>query len=177
MKLAKEGYRYILAFLVLGAALGFIHTGLGVVMGVLAGFVAFFFRDPQRKVPLSDDHVLSPADGTITGVRTLQKDPYLDEPYQCISIFLSILDVHVNRSPVSGRVKRQTYYPGKFLMAFAKEAAVQNESNLLVIETKRGDVMVRQIAGKIARRIVCDVREVWDHPVWIRSGTLSASGL
>jgi phosphatidylserine decarboxylase len=118
-------------------------------------FAVYFFRDPDRDIPRTDD-VLSPADGRVMEVADIDGEGY--GPGRVVRIFLSVLDVHVQRSPVSGRVAKVRYRPGKFLDARDPRASFVNESNALEIESPRGRVVVRQIAGLIARRILCWVR-------------------
>lgn len=119
-------------------------------------FTLYFFRDPRRDVPEGEQNVVSPADGTVTEILEVAGTP----PSIKIGIFLSVLDVHVNRAPCGGRVARVDYRPGRFLNAMSPQSADQNEANNIEMETlAHGLVRVRQIAGKIARRIVCAVKE------------------
>lgn len=125
-----------------------------VTLGLLS-----FYRDPPRTVPKRPDAVLAPADGRIVRLESGRSER--GEPVLVITIFLSVLDVHVNRSPCAGRVLEVTHKPGKFINALRSEADVRNESNTLLIETKPplpGPIRVRQIAGRLARRIVCGVQ-------------------
>ena len=119
------------------------------VLGVPAGFVLWFFRDPARIVPTGDDLVVSPADGLVTRVERISRG----EPGTCLSIRLSLLDVHVTRAPVSGRVTSITYRPGRFLSAYGERSSAENEQNRVHIAGSHGSVILTQIAGKIARRI------------------------
>jgi phosphatidylserine decarboxylase len=114
--------------------------------------VSLFFRDPDRKIPQGDDLILSPADGKIMNIDT-------NENGTTITIFLSVFNVHINRVPVDGIVKRVTYKPGKFLAAFKESASIENERNEIEIQTPKGNVIVHQIAGLIARRVVCRLKE------------------
>jgi phosphatidylserine decarboxylase len=119
----------------------------------LAAFMAYFFRDPERAAPTEDGVIVSPADGRVTRVQTLSPgDP---RSPQLVSIFLSPLDVHVNRAPIAGRITNVTYAKGKFLMATREEASLVNEQNTLTIEGGQVTVVCKQIAGVLARRIVC----------------------
>jgi phosphatidylserine decarboxylase len=118
----------------------------------LGALVSLFFRDPDRKIPQGDDLILSPADGKIMNIDT-------NENGTTITIFLSVFNVHINRVPVDGIVKRVTYKPGKFLAAFKESASIENERNEIEIETPKGNVIVHQIAGLIARRVVCRLKE------------------
>jgi phosphatidylserine decarboxylase len=144
-----DGLYYALAF---GAAGGLVSWLAGPFYAIplyLAGlFCLFFFRDPDREIPAGDVAV-SPADGKVVAVKA--EGPELTR----ISVFLNIFDVHVNRAPIAGRIKEVFYKKGRFVVASREEASAQNEQNLIVIEGAGYDVAFRQIAGLIARRIVC----------------------
>ena len=118
-------------------------------------FTAYFFRNPKRRIPRSQKSILSPADGVVLSISTVQEDRFLGGPAVKVSIFLSILNVHVNRSPVTGEVKYVEYIPGKFFPAFKSHASEINERNYVGIQCEGYRVMVCQITGFIARRIVC----------------------
>lgn len=123
-------------------------------------FTVAFFRDPQRSIPDGPGLFVSPADGRVTEVSRLDSHEHIDGPALKISIFLSIFNVHVNRSACAGRVVRTDYRPGEFLDARHPECGIRNESNTIVIEPSgglSGPVVVRQVAGMVARRIVCKV--------------------
>lgn len=120
---------------------------------ILAAFMAFFFRDPKRVTPTDASVVVSPADGRVTRIETLSSD---DEPSsKIVSIFLSPFDVHINRAPIAGSITNVSYTRGKFLMATREEASLVNEQNALTIRGERVTVVCKQIAGILARRIVC----------------------
>ncbi|MGQ9649842.1 MAG: phosphatidylserine decarboxylase [Phycisphaerae bacterium] len=124
-----------------------------------------FFRDPQRQTPAPTGLLVAPADGKVVEVSSLEQHPDVGSPATRIGIFLSVFDVHVNRSPCSGTVSRITYQPGRFLDARNPDSGRLNEANTIVIEPddpSKGPVVVRQIAGLIARRVVCSVK-VGDH--------------
>ncbi len=144
-----DGLYYALAF---GAAGGLVSWLAGPLYGVplfaVAVFCLYFFRDPDRAIPAGAVAV-SPADGKVVAVKP--ESPDLTR----ISVFLNIFDVHVNRAPIAGRIKEVFYKKGRFLVASREEASAQNEQNLIVIEGDGYDVAFRQIAGIIARRIVC----------------------
>jgi phosphatidylserine decarboxylase len=125
----------------------------------LTFFVSFFFRDPLRVVPADPDLIVSAADGLVVGVEEYEEPDFHLGPMRRISVFLSVFDVHVNRSPVEGRVKSTVYRAGKFLDARHHDAATLNECRAWWLETARGPVAVRQIAGLIARRIVAWAEE------------------
>lgn len=118
----------------------------------LAAFVAFFFRDPERDVSIDEKTVVSPADGLIVVLKPV--DPNNNQAGTLISIFLSIFDVHVNRSPLAGAITSYDYRPGKFLVASAQRASVENEQTVITVENRYVKVVFKQIAGLIARRIV-----------------------
>jgi len=127
---------------------------------LISGFTLFFFRDPERKTPNGDDLIISPADGKVFLIRELFENEFiLDDAIQ-ISIFMSPLNVHVNRIPISGEVKFLKYIPGKYIVAFEEKSSENNERKIIGIETGDGlKIMVKQIAGFIARRIVCEVKK------------------
>lgn len=162
LPLAKEG----LPFLAAGVGLCLLCLWLGawVFLGlfvVLTLFVAYFFRDPDRVTPVIEKAVVTPADGRILDVKHLpDKGNPLEQPAYKISIFMSIFNVHVNRIPLTGIIHALHYKPGKFVSANLDKASDQNESNRITLETFYGKrVVFIQIAGLIARRIVCWVRE------------------
>ncbi len=152
--MAKDGYPYVLIPLVLGIiplALGYWYAAIPFIL--LAAFMAYFFRDPQRVSPTEANIIVSPADGRVTRVQPLAQD-LADSP-TVVSIFLSPLDVHINRAPIAGKITNVTYTNGKFLMATREEASLVNEQNALTIEGENLTVVCKQIAGVLARRIVC----------------------
>ncbi|HOV73230.1 MAG TPA: phosphatidylserine decarboxylase family protein [Candidatus Hydrogenedentes bacterium] len=122
---------------------------------VYGGFSLFFFRDPVRAITAAANEVVSPADGTVVAVEELQATPHYDGPCRRISIFLSVLSVHVNRAPFDGSVVSVAHTPGEFRNAMRPETTDCNEANAVRLDTPRGPMTVRQISGAIARRIVC----------------------
>lgn len=126
---------------------------LGLVFLFLTGFMAFFFRDPRRQPPTDSNVVVAPADGRVTRVKPVEGSS--DRPATVVSIFLSPLDVHINRAPVAGKITDISYTRGKFLMATDENASLVNEQNALTIEGEQITVVCKQIAGILARRIVC----------------------
>jgi phosphatidylserine decarboxylase len=151
MTLARESHPYLLVGLVVAGAaavLGFAYLCAGALL--LSGFVAYFFRDPAREIPDGPGLVVSPGDGRVVEVRTLPERGQIR-----VSIFLSLFDVHINRAPVAGVVRSIHYQPGRFLAANLDRAAMENERNDLSIESAHGEVRLSQIAGLVARRIVC----------------------
>lgn len=134
---------------------------LAVIPGLLLAEVVYFFRDPPRKVPTEPGLVVSPADGTVVDITRLEHDPFVAGPAIRIGIFLSIFNVHINRFPVAARCIRQEYRPGKYLNALREASVRENEALTLYLEEDAPPYRrytVRQIAGAIARRIVCEVR-------------------
>ena len=151
--IVKESIPYILVPALLGVAaavLGFWYVAA--FLGVVVLFMAFFFRDPKRVPPRDPDVIVAPADGRITRISAVV--PGTDSP-TVISIFLSPLDVHINRSPIPGKIVDVLYSPGKFLMATNEKASLVNEQNALTIQGERITVVCKQIAGILARRVVC----------------------
>ncbi len=157
LPIAREGWPFILPLFgsaVLGLAI--LPAG-GWLLLALTGFVAYFFRDPERAIPRNPGLLLAPADGKIVAVNPLQNDP--EQPSgTLVSIFLSVFDVHINRAPMSGTVLDVRYQPGKFLPAFRADASAMNEQNLVTLQAGDTRVIVKQIAGILARRIVCRVQ-------------------
>lgn len=160
MRIDPAGWPFVLGGLVLGIiVLWLIHPFAGVAVLLLTTFFLFFFRDPERVVNVPDAAVVSPADGRVmvAGAPTVQTFPTQD--WQQISIFLSPTDVHVNRMPVSGRVTHVEYHPGRFLPAYRSDAGELNEFTEVRVDHHGTTVVVRQIVGILARRIVCRVKE------------------
>jgi phosphatidylserine decarboxylase len=157
-----DGWRFIAIFAVAAFLLFFVWVPLG-WLGVLAtAWCVYFFRDPWRVTPLDDGLVVAPADGRILGVGEAPPPPELEmgaAPMLRIGIFLNVFDVHVNRMPMSGRIAKRAYTKGKFLNASLDKASEDNERMALRLATPGGDVAVVQIAGLVARRIVCAVSE------------------
>jgi phosphatidylserine decarboxylase len=130
--------------------------GLGLVFAVLTVFTAFFFRNPQRTIPSESGVIVAPADGRIVTIEHLDRHPHVGDSAILVSIFLSVFDVHVNRTPASGVINYVDYYPGKFLVAFSRRASDENERTEIGMTTESGrKIAFKQIAGIIARRIVC----------------------
>ena len=154
MPIAREGWPYVAALLVLAALASLRVPVLGGMLLVLGVFTLFFFRDPERAVPQAEHLVVSPADGRIVVVGPAPDGHPLGPGTTQISIFLSIFDVHVNRAPIAGRVAAVQYHKGEFLPAFDDKASLRNEQNCVTLEEAGSRVMFKQIAGLIARRIV-----------------------
>jgi phosphatidylserine decarboxylase len=154
----------LIALAVAGALLLGLLGPIPLLLGLaVAGWVAYFFRDPPRVTPDGEGIVVSPADGTVQAIARRRPPPELglgEQPLTCISVFLNIFDVHINRAPVGGRITRLAYHPGRFLNAALDKASDENERQCYRIETGQGEVFgLVQIAGLVARRIVGFVRE------------------
>ena len=157
-----EGYPFIGGFALASLVLFLVFPPLGWLGTVLTLWCAYFFRDPPRVTPIGDGLVIAPADGRISLVVNAVPPPELalgTTPLPRVSVFMSVFDCHVNRTPVSGRVERIVYTPGKFLNADLDKASEDNERNALVVAADAGRVGVVQIAGLIARRIKCWTKE------------------
>lgn len=154
LRIVSDGIPFILVPALLAtAAFIFGFWPIGILFLLIAAFMAYFFRDPSREVPVDPDVVVAPADGRVTLVKRL--DGEQSDSAKVISIFLSPFDVHINRAPISGQITDITYAKGKFLMATDKNASLVNEQNILTIEGEKITVVCKQIAGILARRIVC----------------------
>jgi phosphatidylserine decarboxylase len=154
---AKEGLPFIIpsaVFTVIVAVLGWdLLTFLGILLTL---FIAFFFRNPKRVIPDLQNMILSPADGKIIHVGECEEERFLHTRMLKISIFMSVFNVHLNRAPLSAKVLDKSYNPGKFLVASVEKSSLLNEQNALVLETEdRFKMVLVQIAGFVARRIVC----------------------
>ena len=159
MRIDKAGWPFIVSALVPASGLALLGIEwAAALLTLLAVFFAFFFRDPERQTPVDPRAVVSPADGRVlvAGVA----DPAAAPPgdWQQVSIFLSPLDVHINRIPISGRVLKVEYTPGRFLAAYRWEAAAQNERNDVWIDHNGQTAVLRQVVGVLARRLVCRIR-------------------
>ena len=154
----RDGLKFLLPAAALSILFFLLWPPLGWLFGIAAAYIAYFFRDPDRITPLREGLVIAPADGRISAIEDIVPPPELGlgaARRTRISIFLSIFDVHINRSPVPGRIKRSVYVPGAFLNADLDKASTENERRAIVIETPAGaEIGVVQIAGLIARRIV-----------------------
>ena len=154
----RDGLKFLLPAAALSVLFFLLWAPLGWLFGIIALYIAYFFRDPDRVTPLREGLVIAPADGRISSIDDIVPPAELGlgpERRTRISIFLSVFDVHINRAPVPGRIKRSIYVPGAFLNADLDKASLENERRALVIETPKGvEIAVVQIAGLIARRIV-----------------------
>jgi phosphatidylserine decarboxylase len=155
----NDAFRFILPLLAVAAALAVFHLAFAsLLLIILSAFVCYFFRNPRRTVPAGEKLVVSPADGRVVKVSQLSGAESGEAGHQ-ISIFLSVFDVHVNRSPIEGEVVYLEYKRGKFKAAYKEEASQLNEQNVITIRGQAIQVVVRQVAGWIARRVVC-----WKQP-------------
>jgi phosphatidylserine decarboxylase len=154
MAIAREGWPYIITLVVLGALAALRWPWLGLLLVALGLFTAFFFRDPERRVPGGAGLVVSPADGKVVRVVAAPEGNPLGPGATQVSIFLSIFNVHVNRAPIAGRISEVSYNKGAFLPAFDDKASLANEQNCVTIDDGPSHVAFKQIAGLIARRIV-----------------------
>ncbi|MCI0372646.1 MAG: phosphatidylserine decarboxylase [candidate division NC10 bacterium] len=159
---ARDAFLFLIPLLGIAGALFLLRLpGWGLLPVILAVGVGFFFRDPERVVPEGPGVVVAPADGRVTVVRQgVGADGEGPGPFSQVSIFLSVLDVHVNRAPYGGKVEDLKYRPGRFLVAWREEASRVNEQTVIALATPDGPITVKQIAGVLARRVV----------TWIRPG-------
>jgi len=162
----KICWHYLVVLIVIAVLLYLVYPALAIIPAALFLFIMFFFRNPQRNVPSNERYILSPADGTIMAIDEVFEDRFIKKPAIRISIFLSIFNVHFNRSPLPGTVMYRRYQPGKFIPAFKSHASDINEKNFIGIESGGFKILVCQITGFIARRIKC----------WVDNGQVLQSG-
>ncbi|MFL6463183.1 MAG: phosphatidylserine decarboxylase [Bryobacteraceae bacterium] len=149
MRIVSDGIYYAAVLAVIGGALSYFgYWWISILFYALAAFCLYFFRDPERTPP-PGNVIVSPADGKVVSVRQISPDETR------VSIFLNIFNVHVNRTPIAGKITEVLYRKGRFLVASHEAASVENEQNTLVVDGPQGRVVCRQIAGLIARRIIC----------------------
>lgn len=153
--ISRDGWPYLVMLLVLMFISYLLWPWLVIIPGLLFLFVLFFFRNPERAVPGDELDLVSPADGVVMDVERVYEDKFLKGESIRIRIFLSIFNVHVNRSPMAGKVVFRTYRAGKMLPAFKSHASEVNEKNYIGIENQYLRILVTQVTGFIARRIVC----------------------
>ena len=154
----REGWKFVAIFFVVSLLLGLLWEPLMWIGFVLTAWCAYFFRDPERLTPQDDDLVISPADGRVSAVAMVTPPAELelgDQPMLRISVFMNVFNCHVNRAPMRGRIARVAYRAGKFLNADLDKASQENERNGLVIDSAHGPIGVVQVAGLVARRILC----------------------
>jgi phosphatidylserine decarboxylase len=164
--MAEEGLRFILPFFILSLILFLLFVLFGSVLSLVGSiifflfvmFLLFFFRDPERRVPEGENLILAPADGKVILIKPYNNLEFITGGGTLVSVFMSLFDVHVNRIPISGVVKYFKYNPGKFFPAFKDKASLENEQTELGLENEHGKVVFKQIAGILARRIVCKLK-------------------
>jgi len=155
--IVKEGFPFFIPMVFLTVVLGIMGWKIWMSLGILLSlFIAYFFRNPKREIPNLQNIILSPADGKVIHVGECEEDRFLKEKALKVSIFMSVFDVHLNRAPVSGKVLERNYLPGRFLVANVEKSSLLNEQNAVILETEdRYKILLIQIAGFVARRIVC----------------------
>ena len=155
--MAKEGLPFFLPMALFTIILGILGWKVWMSLGILLSlFIAYFFRNPRREIPNLQNVILSPADGRVVHVGECKEDRFLKENAFKVSIFMSLFDVHLNRAPASGKVLERNYLPGRFLVANVEKSSLLNEQNAVILETEdRSKILLVQIAGFVARRIVC----------------------
>ena len=157
MRIAPEGWPFILAFWALELVLyAFAPLWAALLWLPVAVWVIAFFRDPVREGPRGEQLVIAPADGVVVSVVTVDEPDYVQERTQRVSIFMNVFNVHVNRYPMSGTLEYRHYNKGRFGHAGTEKASLENEQSTIGLRTARGKILVRQIAGLVARRIVTD---------------------
>jgi len=160
LKIHNEGWVYFVISCLITIIIIPFYTILGILLCILSAYIFYFFRDPVRSIP-GEKVIVSPADGLVTFIG-ITKNPLNDETdqnsYKKISIFLSVFDVHVNRMPVDAKISQIKYIPGKFINATLDKSSEENERNIILAENNNDKFYIVQIAGLIARRIVCSIK-------------------
>jgi phosphatidylserine decarboxylase len=169
MKLHREGFKIILfSTLILGGLNFGLHEWVGdnwITTAVLVLSLIFyvliiqFFRNPFRVTPIDENHIIAPADGKVVVIEDVEEPEFFKGKRKQLSIFMSPLNVHVNRYPIAGKVVYQRYYPGKYLVAWHPKSSTENERTSVVVQNGETQILFRQIAGALARRIVCYAKE------------------
>lgn len=155
MSIIREGFYFAGVALLIALFLGIlIHPYAAILPAVLACYCIYFFRNPTRIIPQDPNLIVSPADGTVQDVVDVDSDDFIKSPCRKVIIFLSVFDVHVNRSPIAGEIKIQKYVCGRFRPAYKDSVGFENERHLIGIENEKLRVTVTQVAGILARRIV-----------------------
>ncbi len=169
MKIHREGYRFIAIASVLWLGIGFLTINyltsvlwLVIIINLITTpfwfWVVWFFRLPDRKMTMSGKYVIAPADGKVVVIEEVYEPEYFKDMRLQVSIFMSPLNVHINRSPINGTVKFLRYHPGLYLVAWHPKSSTENERTTIVFGNSKYDILVRQIAGAVARRICCYVQ-------------------
>ena len=155
--IAREGLPFLIPAVLLTILFGVVGWRVWMVVGIFFSlFLAYFFRNPKRKIPDLQNVILSPADGRIVYVGECEEERFLKEKTLKVSIFMSMFDVHINRIPISGKVVQRNYLPGRFHVASVEKSSLLNEQNAMILESEdRFRILLIQIAGFVARRIVC----------------------
>ncbi len=160
LRIHNEGWVYFVISCLITIIVIPFYTIIGIFLAILSAYIFYFFRDPIRSVPI-DEVVVSPADGVVTYIGS-EKNPLEDSKdqnsYTKVSIFLSIFDVHVNRMPIKGSINSIHYVPGKFINATLDKSSKENERNIITVKSDKDNFYIVQIAGLIARRIVCNLK-------------------
>jgi len=164
--ISRDGWFYLVILAVLTVLAYWLWPWLVILPGVVFLFTAFFFRNPERDIPIDELSLVSPADGIVMDVERVFEDQFLNGESIRVRIFLSIFNVHVNRSPMAGKVIFRAYRQGKMIPAFKSHASELNEKNYVGIQNDHLQILVTQVTGFIARRIVC----------WVKSGDIIAKG-
>jgi phosphatidylserine decarboxylase len=165
--IVKEGYIFIVILAIITILVYVtVNPYWSIIPVVLMGFITFFFRNPKRNIPNDDRLILSPADGKVMSVCEVYDDQFLNQVGLKVTIFLSVFDVHLNRSPIAGEIKFQQYTCGRFRPAYKKTVGCENERHSIGIENEKMKVLVTQIAGILARRIVS----------WVTLGSILQKG-
>ncbi|MDR3584439.1 MAG: phosphatidylserine decarboxylase family protein [Desulfosporosinus sp.] len=164
--ISRDGWLYLAIFAVLMVLAYWAWPWLVILPGVVFLFIAFFFRNPERDIPTDELSLVSPADGVVMDVERVFEDQFLNRESIRVRIFLSIFNVHVNRSPMVGKIAFRAYRPGKMIPAFKSHASELNEKNYVGIQNKHLQILVTQVTGFIARRIVC----------WVNKGDIVSKG-
>ncbi len=165
--IAREGWIFVFVFILIAIPLYYFAGYAAASPAVLlALFCLFFFRNPRREIPTATGIVVAPADGRIMDIEQINEDQYLHNPTIRVRIFLSLFNVHINRSPIHGQVELVKTVPGQYLAAYKTEAGTVNARNYVVLNTDWGKMLVVQITGMIARRLVC----------WVKPGDSLATG-
>jgi len=170
MRLHREGYKYILIATVVWALIGYfsyrflfevpiVFWLLNIIIFLLWFWIIWFFRLPNRTFSMGEERIVAPADGKVVVIEETFEPEYFKDKRLQVSIFMSPLNVHVNRNPISGVVKYMKYHPGKYLVAWHPKSSTENERTTLVIGNNKMDLLMRQIAGALARRICFYVKE------------------
>jgi len=164
--ISRDGWLYLMILAVLSVLAYWIWQWLVIIPAILFLFTGYFFRNPEREIPMDELTLVSPADGVVMDVERVFEDQFLNGESIRVRIFLSVFNVHVNRCPMSGTVKFLSYRPGQMIPAFKSHASELNEKNFVGIENKHLQILVTQVTGFIARRIVC----------WVKKGDAVSKG-